>query len=1222
MEAISEILKKRILVLDGAMGTMIQRYKLEERDFCGKRFKNHPIPLNGNNDLLSIIKPQIISEIHQAYLKAGADIIETNTFSANSISQADYGLEDIIYEMNFASARLAKEAVHAFKKTQNVKQRYVAGALGPTNRTASLSPDVNDPGFRAVTFNDLRIAYAEQVRGLLDGGVDLLLIETVFDTLNAKAALFAIEEVFSERNIRIPIVLSGTITDASGRTLSGQTVEAFLISVAHADLLAIGFNCALGAKQLFTHIRELSGKTDKYVIAYPNAGLPNEFGLYDETPESHAAQLEQYLEKGLVNIIGGCCGTTPEHIAVISAMVNRYPARKLPSLKRYPAFSGLELLLLFENSNFVNIGERTNVSGSRKFARLIAEENYEEATSVALQQVENGAQMLDVNVDEAMLDSPAVMRKFLNILASDPGISKVPIMVDSSDWKVIEAGLQCLQGKGVVNSISLKEGEEVFIQRAELIKRYGAAVVVMAFDEEGQAVTFDRKTAICKRAYDILTKKVGFLPQDIIMDANVLTVGTGISEHNNYAVDFINAVKWIKENLPGALCSGGISNVSFAFRGNNVIREAIHSAFLYHAINAGLDMGIVNAGMIGIYEDINKELLEKVEDVLLNRRDDATDHLLAYVAQVSESKKKSVKQAEWRQQEVEKRLSHALINGTIEYIEEDTIEALNKMERPINVIEGPLMDGMNKVGNLFAAGKMFLPQVVKSARVMKKAVAVLQPFFEKDKKKDENNTAGKVLLATVKGDVHDIGKNIVSVVLACNNYEIIDLGVMVPCEKIIEAIKKEQPDIIGLSGLITPSLHEMEFNAAELKREGIEIPLLIGGATTSRVHTAVKINPLYSGSVVHVLDASRAVSVASNLLNAENKLDFIDKINKDYNELCEHYIARRREKGYTPFEETEKHNLKISFKQEDICKPAKQGITLINEIALEEILPFIDWTPFFQVWELKGKFPHILEDKRIGVQASELYADAQKLLDRITSEKWLEAKAVAGIWPANSVGEDVIVYKDESRSENQASFHFLRQQFKKSAESPYLSLSDFIAPENSGIKDYIGAFAVTSGLGIEKWIAHFETEQDDYHLIMLKALADRLAEAFAELLHLKVRKEIWGYQPDENPDNAALIKEKYSGIRPAPGYPSCPDHLEKKTIWKLLDVEKNTGIQLTENMAMYPLSSVCGYYFAHPDARYFGLGKIGRDQVESYSARTGYSLEDVEKWLATHLNYK
>ncbi|MEO6694520.1 MAG: methionine synthase [Ignavibacteria bacterium] len=1217
---IKKILKDRILVLDGAMGTMIQRYKLEEKDFRGERFKDHDIFLKGNSDLLSLTRPDIIKEIHSQYYEAGADIAETNTFTATSIAQADYKLEHVVYEMNLQSARLAKEVADEFTKNEPDKPRFVAGSIGPTNRTASLSPDVNDPGFRAVTFDELVDSYYEQTRGLMDGNVDVLIVETIFDTLNAKAALFAIEKYFYESGKRIPVMVSGTITDASGRTLSGQTVEAFLHSVSHLDLLSIGFNCALGAKQLRPHIASVAEKSEFLVSAHPNAGLPNEFGEYDETPESTALQIEEFLREDLLNIVGGCCGTTPEHIHAISEVTKKFKPRVPPTVEHLPRYSGLEPLEVYKGSNFVNVGERTNVTGSAKFKKLVVEGNYEEALTVARHQVEGGAQVIDVNVDEGMLDSEEVMTKFLNLIASEPDISKLPIMIDSSKWSVIEAGLKCVQGKSIVNSISMKEGVEKFKEQARKVRMYGAAVIVMAFDEKGQADTFERKIEICKRAYDILTKESGFPPEDIIFDPNILTVATGIEEHNNYAVDYMNATRWIKENLPGAQVSGGVSNISFSFRGNNVVREAMHSAFLYHAIKAGMDMGIVNPGMIEVYEQIPKDLLERVEDVILNRRADATERLVEFADNIKHKGKVQIKDDTWRKMNVNERLTHALVKGIVEFIDVDTEEARVLFDKPIQVIEGPLMDGMNVVGDLFGEGKMFLPQVVKSARVMKKAVAYLLPYIEAEKEEGAK-PKGKILMATVKGDVHDIGKNIVGVVLGCNNYDVIDLGVMVSSEKILETARQENVDIIGLSGLITPSLDEMMHVAKEMEREGFDIPLLIGGATTSKVHTAVKIEQNYKrGQTIHVLDASRSVPVVGNLLG-DNKDKFENEIKLDYEKLRDHHMKTRIKKPYLTYEDAKRNKLKINFEENDIVKPAFIGIKVFDDYPLKEIAAFIDWTPFFRTWELAGKYPEILKDEVVGEQARSLDEDAKELLEKIVNEKWLTAKAVIGIWEASAIGDDIEIYTDDSREEVKKVFHTLRQQGVKSTNISNIALSDFIAPKKSGVKDYIGGFAVTAGLGIEKWLKKFADDNDDYNKIMLQALSDRLAEAFAELMHKKVRTEYWGYSKDENLNYDELIKEKYRGIRPAPGYPACPDHTEKVVLFEILEAEKNACIKLTESLAMYPASSVSGMYYAHPDSRYFGLGKIGKDQVKDYALRKGMTVEEVERWLSPNLNY-
>jgi len=1229
--SIREELDKRILIIDGAMGTMIQPYELSEEDFRGERFAQHSCEVKGNNDLLNITQPNIIKDIHLAYLEAGADIIETNTFSSQIISMADYQMESLVYELNYKGARLAKEAATEYSLKTPEKPRFVAGAIGPTNRTASLSPDVNDPGYRAVTFDDLVNAYYEQVRGLIDGGADMLLIETIFDTLNAKAAIFAIIQYEKElklagkRHEPIDIMISGTITDASGRTLSGQTVEAFLNSINHGNILSIGLNCALGAKEMRPHIEELAQKAGCYVSAYPNAGLPNEFGGYDEQPHETAHLLEDFIDSGFVNIVGGCCGTTPEHIHCIAEKAAKVQPRKVPTPEPYLRLSGLEPVTYTPDSVFMNIGERANVTGSPKFAKLILNGDFEAALSVARQQVEGGAQVIDINMDEGMLDSEEAMVRFLNLVAAEPDIAKLPIMVDSSKWSVIEVGLKCLQGKGIVNSISLKEGEELFKERARTIMHYGAAAVVMAFDEQGQADNFERRIEICKRSYDILVKEVGFPPQDIIFDPNILTVATGLEEHNNYAVDFINATRWIKENLPHAKVSGGVSNISFSFRGNNVVREAMHSAFLYHAIKAGLDMGIVNAGMLEVYEEIDPLLREYVEDVLLNRREDATERLVDFAETVKSKDKVEVKSAEWRNGSVEERISHSLVKGIIDYLDNDIEEARLKYPKPLEVIEGPLMDGMNIVGDLFGAGKMFLPQVVKSARVMKKAVAYLLPFIEAEKAKNpsanDRKNAGKILMATVKGDVHDIGKNIVGVVLACNNFEIIDLGVMVPSQRILEEAKKQQVDIIGLSGLITPSLDEMVHVAKEAEREGFEIPIMIGGATTSRIHAAVKIAPAYSGTIVHVLDASRSVGVASNLLNVETRKEYADNIRREYDKARENHLKKRSEKKLLALEEARVKHFQIDWTSYTPPKPSFIGTKVFEDFPLETLVPYIDWTPFFHTWELRGSYPRILTDKTVGVEATKLFEDAKRLLEEIVSKKLLAARGVIGFWPANTKGDDIVLYKDESKEEELTTIHTLRQQAEKAKDQPYYALSDFIAPTETGLTDYWGGFAVTTGIGCDELVATYEKNYDDYNSIMVKALADRLAEAFAEKMHELVRKEYWGYASHEQLSNEELIKEQYAGIRPAPGYPACPEHTEKTTLFNILDAEKNTSIYLTESLAMHPTAAVSGFYFAHPEARYFGVGKLGKDQIEDYALRKNESIEVIEKWLGPNLGY-
>lgn len=1234
---IKKELEKRVLVIDGAMGTMIQQYKLEEKDYRGKRFSEWPKDLKGNNDLLSITQPQIIKAIHKEYLKAGADIIETNTFSATTVAMADYDMQELAYELNYESAKVAKEAVAEFKKEfpelANVP-KYVAGAFGPTNRTLSLSPNVNDPGFRAITFDELVEAYAEQAKGLIEGGADILLVETIFDTLNAKAALFAIQNVCKEKSIKMPVMVSGTITDASGRTLSGQTTEAFLNSISHVDLLSVGLNCALGAKDMRPYLEELSDKAPFYVSAYPNAGLPNQFGEYDQDAHEMGHQIEDFLKAGFLNIVGGCCGTTPSHIKRIAELAKTAKPRKKPTADTLMHLSGLEPVTLRPESNFMNVGERTNVTGSKKFLRLIKEENYEEALSIAREQVDGGAQVIDVNMDEGMLDSEAAMTKFLNLIASEPDISRVPIMIDSSKWTVIEAGLKCVQGKAIVNSISLKEGEEKFIEQAQKIKQYGAAVIVMAFDEVGQADTLQRRIDICKRAYDVLVNKVNFPPQDIIFDPNIFPVATGMEEHRLNALDFFNATKWIKENLPHAKVSGGVSNVSFSFRGNDHVREAIHSAFLFHAVKNGMDMGIVNPSQLVIYDDIDKKLLELVEDVLLNRRDDATERLVEHADSLKGiSAQKTEKDLEWRKGTVEERLSYSLVKGLVEYIDADTEEARQKLGRPLHVIEGPLMDGMNVVGDLFGSGKMFLPQVVKSARVMKKAVAYLEPFLQAEKEAnkkagivgDGRSNAGKILMATVKGDVHDIGKNIVGVVLACNNYEIIDLGVMVSCDRILEQARHHNVDVIGLSGLITPSLDEMVHVAKEMERLGFKTPLLIGGATTSKVHTAVKIAQNYSGPVVHVNDASKSVPVASSLISNELREAFMADVNKDYDRVREQNKNAQGQNKFIPLSEARENKLKLDFSNGSIVKPSFVGNKTFNDYSLKEISEFIDWTPFFHSWELKGSYPKIFDDKERGAEAKKLYADAQSMLKKIIEEKWLKANAVIGIYPANAINDDDVEVLSEDGKSVKCTFHTIRQQTKKPAGQYNIALADFIKPKGVANKDnttdYIGAFALTTGIGIDEHVKRFEKDHDDYSAIMLKALADRLAEAFAELMHKKVRTEIWAYAKNETLSNEELIKEEYTGIRPAPGYPAQPDHTEKLTIWNLLDVEKETGIVLTESLAMVPTAAVSGLYFANKEAQYFGIGKITKEQVEDYSKRKKMDFKTVERWLGPALGY-
>ncbi len=1242
MNTIQQELEKRVLVIDGAMGSLIQQYKLTEKDFRSKRFADWEKDLQGNNDLLSITQPQIIKTIHKEYLKAGADIIETNTFSGTTIAMADYAMESLVYELNYESAKIAKEAIQEFyaefPEFANI-QKFVAGAMGPTNRTLSLSPNVNDPGFRAITFDELVEAYTEQVRGLIDGGADVLLIETIFDTLNAKAALFAIQNYCESIDRKMPVMVSGTITDASGRTLSGQTTEAFLNSVSHVDLLSVGLNCALGAKDMRPYLEELSTKAPFYVSAYPNAGLPNQFGEYDQDAHEMGHQIEDFLKAGFINIVGGCCGTTPAHIKRIAELAKNAKPRKRPVADSLMHLSGLEPVTLRPESNFMNVGERTNVTGSKKFLRLINEGNYEEALSIAKDQVDGGAQVIDVNMDEGMLDSEAAMTKFLNLIASEPDISRVPIMIDSSKWSVIEAGLKCVQGKAIVNSISLKEGEEKFIEQAHKVKQYGAAVIVMAFDEVGQADTFERRKEICKRAYDILVDKVHFPAQDIIFDPNIFPVATGMEEHRLNALDFFNSTKWIKENLPHAKVSGGVSNVSFSFRGNDHVREAIHSAFLYHAIKAGMDMGIVNPSQLVIYDDIEKTLLELVEDVLLNRRDDATERLVDHAESLKGIvKDKTEKDEEWRKGTVESRLSYALVKGLVEHIDADTEEARQKLGRPLHVIEGPLMDGMNIVGDLFGQGKMFLPQVVKSARVMKKAVAYLEPFLLKEKEDnakagivgDGRTNAGKILMATVKGDVHDIGKNIVGVVLACNNYEIIDIGVMVSCDKILTEAKKHNVDVIGLSGLITPSLDEMVYVAKEMERLGFKIPLLIGGATTSKVHTAVKIAPHYSGPVVHVNDASKSVPVASSLISDELRDAFMLEVNKDYERVREQNKNAQSQNKFITMAEARENKFAINWNKSTITKPKFIGTKVFDNYDLKEIAEYIDWTPFFHSWELKGSYPKILTDPERGVEATKLFNDAKSMLNKIISEKWLTAKAVIGIHPANSIDDDDISILDETAKNEICKFHTIRQQTKKPAGQYNIALADFVKPKPSisealegtdTATDYLGTFALSTGFGIDEHVARFEADHDDYSAIMIKALADRLAEAFAELMHKKVRKEFWGYAADELLKNEDLIKEEYAGIRPAPGYPAQPDHTEKLTIWKLLDVEKNIGMTLTESLAMIPTAAVSGLYFSHAQSTYFGIGKINKEQVDEYAKRKKMPVPDIEKWLGQALAY-
>ena len=1222
--AFLDLLRQRILVLDGAMGTMIQALKLDEEGYRGARFDAWNREVRGNNDLLNLSRPQAVRDIHLAYFRAGADIVSTNTFSSTTIAQADYGMEDIAYELNQAGATLAREAATIAEK-EDGRRRFVAGALGPTNRTASISPDVSNPSFRAITFDQLRAAYAEQIKGLIDGGADLLLIETIFDTLNAKAAIYAIAEAREQRGIDIPVMISGTITDRSGRLLSGQTPAAFWNSVRHAEPITVGLNCALGAREMRAHIAELGRLADTFICAYPNAGLPNEFGYYDESPEFMAELLGEFAEAGLVNVVGGCCGTTPEHIAAIAKTVAGKPPRLIPEVSRQLRLSGLEAFALTPEIPFVNIGERTNVTGSAKFRKLITAGAYTAALTVAREQVENGAQVIDVNMDEGLLDSEQAMTTFLNLIAAEPDIARVPVMVDSSKFSVIEAGLKCLQGKAVVNSISLKEGEAAFIAHARVVRRYGAAVVVMAFDEQGQADTVERKCAICRRAYGILTQQVGFPPEDIIFDPNIFAVATGMEEHNNYGVAFIEAARWIRANLPGAHVSGGVSNLSFAFRGNERVREAMHSVFLYHAIHAGMEMGIVNAGQIAVYDDLDPELREACEDVVLNRRPDAAERVLK-LAEKFRGKGQEAKEADlaWRERPVEKRLAHALVHGITDFIEADVEEARKQAKRPLDVIEGPLMDGMNIVGDLFGSGKMFLPQVVKSARVMKQAVACLMPYMEQERDGRAHGRAnGKIVMATVKGDVHDIGKNIVGVVLACNNYEVIDLGVMVPAAKILETARAEQADIIGLSGLITPSLDEMCHVAAEMERQGFELPLMIGGATTSRVHTAVKIHPNYKrGQAVYVHDASRAVGVAQALLSPEQKPGYVAELRGEYAKLAAAHARAQADKQRLPLKEARGNAPKLDWS--GAYRPPKPGFlgtkTLID-YPIAGLIDFIDWTPFFATWELKGKYPAILDDAKVGAIARSLYSDACAMLDKIVAERWFTASAVFGFWPAEARGDDIAVFADEARDAPVALLHTLRQQLVKREGRFNEALSDFIGPRGSGVADYIGAFAVTAGIGEDEIADRFKRANDDFSAILVKALADRLAEAFAERLHQRVRKEFWGYAPDENLSGDELIAEKYRGIRPAPGYPAQPDHTEKGILFKLLDAER-IGVKLTESFAMWPGAAVCGLYFSHPQSHYFGVGKIERDQVEDYAKRKGWSVEECEKWLAPILNYE
>ena len=1233
---LQQALSERILILDGAMGTMIQRYQLQEADYRGIRFADWHKDIKGNNDLLVLTKPEVIREIHAQYMQAGADILETCTFNATTISMHDYDMQDLAYEINVEAAKLARSVADEYSTPD--KPRFVAGVLGPTSRTCSISPDVNDPGFRNITFDELVVAYMQATRGLIEGGADIILIETIFDTLNAKAAVFAVKQVFDEDGIDLPIMISGTITDESGRTLTGQTTEAFYNSLAHADAIAFGLNCALGPDKLRQYVEEMSRVCATGVSAHPNAGLPNEMGEYDLTPRDMANMIREWAEKGFLNIVGGCCGSSPAHIKAIAEAVAGIAPRQVPAQPKECRLSGLEPFNIGKDSLFVNVGERTNVTGSLKFKRLIKEGNYTEALQVALEQVEGGAQVIDVNMDEGLLDAEKEMTRFLNLIASEPDIARVPIMVDSSKWEVIEAGLKCIQGKGIVNSISMKEGEEKFIQQAKLVRRYGAAVIVMAFDEQGQADTQARKIEICSRAYKILTEQVGFPAEDIIFDPNIFAVATGIDEHNNYAVDFIEATRWIRKHLPHAHVSGGVSNVSFSFRGNNPVREAIHSVFLYHAIQAGMDMGIVNAAQMAVYDDIPSELRDAVEDVIQNKDAGATERLLEIAPKYkgdgkAEDKKEDL---EWRSWAVEKRLEHALVKGIDAYVDQDTEEARVKLGRPLLVIEGPLMDGMNVVGDLFGAGKMFLPQVVKSARVMKKAVAYLDPYMQTEKAGAELQSNGKILMATVKGDVHDIGKNIVGVVLQCNSYEVVDLGVMVSAEKILQVARDENVDIIGLSGLITPSLDEMVHVAKEMQRQGFNIPLLIGGATTSKIHTAVKIEPQYQNDmVVYVPDASRAVGVASSLLSKEQKPAYVANLRAEYEQIRVKRAANQTERKLISITDARANAVKTDWANYTPPKPqiltatsnlsstgGEENISVFADYPLAELVERIDWTPFFRSWELAGKFPAILTDEIVGEECTKLYADAQAMLQKIVAEKWIQAKAVVGFFPANAQGDDVVLYTDETRSQTLTTLHNLRMQMERNGQQPNYCLGDFVAPVESGKADWMGVFAVSAGFGIEPHLQAFRAKHDDYSAIMLEALCDRFAEALAERMHERVRKEFWGYAAAETLDNDAMIAEQYQGIRPAPGYPACPDHTEKGTLWQLLDVEAQIGMKITESFAMYPAASVSGWYFSHPESRYFGIGRIARDQVEDYAKRKGLTLEEAERWLAPVLGYE
>ena len=1221
LEQLKDLLSKRILFLDGAMGTMIQSYGLTEEDYRGDRWKDHPIEVKGNNDMLCISQPHVIQEIHEKYLEAGSDLIETNSFSGTRISMADYEMTDDVYDLNFAAAAVAKKACEKYTALTPDKPRFVVGTMGPTTKLLSMSPDVNDPGFREVFYDEMFENYYEQAKGLVDGGADILMVETITDTLNCKAALFAIEKLLAERDLKMAVMISGTITDASGRTLSGQTPTAFWNSLSHADILSIGLNCALGAEEMKPHIQELAENSDVFISAHPNAGLPNEFGEYDQDAEMMGELVKDFADRGYINILGGCCGTTPAHIKRMVEIVQEIKPHEKTEQKPYTNLAGLDPLQITPEVNFINIGERTNITGSRKFARLIREENYDEAVSIAIDQVVNGAQVVDVNLDEGMIDSEKVMEKFLNLLMAEPDVAKCPIMIDSSKWSVIEAGLKCVQGKCIVNSISLKDGEEEFIRRARLIRSYGAATVAMAFDENGQADTYERRVEIISRQYKILTEKVGFPPQDIFFDPNILTVATGIEEHNNYGADFIKTCTFISENFPLAHITGGVSNFSFSFRGNNFVRDAMHSVFLYHAIKEGMDSGIVNPAMLTVYDTIEPEFRELIEDVLFNRREDATERLVDYAETVKDKKSGNVQQDdEWRKLPVRQRLAHALVKGIDKYIDEDTEEARQELGRPLYVIEGPLMDGMNVVGDLFGSGQMFLPQVVKSARVMKKAVAYLDPYL-KAEKSEGNSSAGKVLMATVKGDVHDIGKNIVGVVMACNNYEVIDLGVMVPTDKILAEAKKHNVDVIGLSGLITPSLDEMVGVAKEMKKQDFNIPLLIGGATTSNAHTSVKISPEYENGVVYVPDASKSVTVLDGILSAERKEAYLKDVREKQQKMRDNHAKKQKKENSLPIEKARENKFVASFDNYTPVTPTFLGVKKFEDFPLEEILETIDWTPFFWAWELKGIYPKILDHATYGEQATKVFEEGKRMIADVVQNKWLQANASIGFFPANSDGDDILIYKDDSRDEVIFTLNTLRQQTDRKDGKSNHALADFIAPVGSGIKDYIGSFAVTTGINELEMVAKFEADHDDYNSIMFKVIADRLAEAFAERMHQLVRKELWGYAKDEKLENEDLISEKYQGIRPAPGYPACPDHTEKDKLWKLISPEE-VGITITESFAMNPPASVSGWYFAHPDCTYFGVGKIQEDQVKDYAERKGWDLEIAEKWLAPNIDYK